>query len=99
MFNSLLRIKPFLRDIMTLGKLTFAFITGSYRKLSKKGIAAILLGGIYLINPVDFVPDFLSIFGLVDDVAVIGFITYLMKDDLDAFRDWDKKEKSNEIQD
>lgn len=91
MINLLIRIKPFLRDIATLGKLAFAFVTGRYRDISKKAVAAIILGAVYIISPIDIVPDFLSIFGLMDDAAVLGFITYLLKDDLDKFRDWDEK--------
>lgn len=91
MINLLIRIKPFLKDIATLGKLAFAFFTGKYRKISKKAVAAIIIGVVYLISPIDIVPDFLSIFGLIDDAAVIGFITYLLHDDLEKFREWDEK--------
>lgn len=90
MINLLIRIKPFLTDVVTLARLAFAFITGRYRHISKKAIAAIFIGAVYLLNPIDFVPDFFSLFGLLDDAAVLGFITYLLKDDLNKFRDWDE---------
>lgn len=95
MFNFFLRIKPFLKDIAALGKLAFAFVTGSYRNISKKAVAGIVIGFVYLVSPVDLIPDFFSVFGLADDVAVIGFITYLLKEDLDSFRTWEEKQKNN----
>lgn len=95
MLNFFLRIKPFLKDIVTLGKLAFAFVSGSYRNISNKAIAGIVFGFVYLISPVDLIPDFFTVFGLADDVAVVGFITYLLREDLDAFRSWEDKQKEN----
>ena len=45
-------------------------------KLSKKTKLAFLGAGLYIILPVDLIPDFIVGFGQVDDLAVA---TYLLK--------------------
>jgi uncharacterized membrane protein YkvA (DUF1232 family) len=48
-------------------------------------IAAVL----YFVVPVDLIPDVLVGVGLVDDVAVIGWVTRRIRGELDAFRRWE----------
>lgn len=93
MLNLLLRIRPFIKDFFTALSLIKALIFGEYKGVSSKTIMAILLGAVYLFSPIDFVPDFFSIFGFADDVTVLGVITFLIRDDLKKFRKW-KQSKS-----
>ena len=89
MINSLYKIKPFINEIGTLSKLTFALITGKYRNISRKAIIGIIIAIIYLLNPIDIVPDFLSLFGFLDDAVILAFIAKLLEDDLNNFKDWE----------
>ncbi len=91
MINTLIKIKPFVNDIGTLGKLGFAFINGKYRYISKKAAIGIIIAILYILNPIDLVPDFLSLFGFIDDAAVLGLIAYLLREDIEKFRDWEDK--------
>lgn len=42
--------------------------------IEKKELLLILGGLVYFISPIDIVPDFIPLAGLLDDVAIIGFI-------------------------
>lgn len=43
---------------------------------------------LYTLSPVDFVPDLIPIFGLLDDLAVIRIILLYAQDDLKAYASW-----------
>ncbi|HHX13612.1 MAG TPA: DUF1232 domain-containing protein [Clostridiales bacterium] len=47
---------------------------------------AILGGGIlYMLSPVDLIPEPVLLLGVLDDLAIIGFILYYLRDELDRY--------------
>ncbi|GHV85526.1 hypothetical protein AGMMS50230_11340 [Spirochaetia bacterium] len=44
-----------------------------------------LAGLVYLVSPIDLIPDFIPVAGLLDDMGVLGFIVYQMGSMLTAF--------------
>ena len=92
MLNLFLKIRPFIKDFFTVLSLVKALILGKYKGVSGKTVMAIVLGAVYLFSPIDFIPDFFSIFGFADDITVLGAITLLIRDDLEKFREWKKSE-------
>ena len=62
----------------------------NYREVPWETIAYALGAMLYLVNPLDAIPDPIPIVGLVDDAAVIGFLVKSLKDDLDDFRRWER---------
>ena len=53
----------------------------------------IILGAIYLISPIDLVPDPVLLLGVVDDLTIIAFILNKLSSDLDKYEL--EKDKSN----
>lgn len=88
MFSLFLKIRPFIKDFLILLGLIKSLVTGEYSGVSGKTVMALIIGFVYLVSPIDFIPDFFSIFGFVDDITVIGLITYLVKEDLEKYRQW-----------
>jgi uncharacterized membrane protein YkvA (DUF1232 family) len=43
---------------------------------------------IYLVSPLDLIPDWVPMAGLVDDAAMLAFVFQLSKVDLNAYRRW-----------
>lgn len=76
-------------DIKTFSRLVQEVRKGEYNDISKKAIIMIVGGLLYFISPIDAVPDFLAGVGLLDDVAVIGFIAGQLKQELEKFREWE----------
>lgn len=64
-----------------------------YRQLPFGTVAAAAFTLIYVLNPLDLVPDVLPIIGQVDDAAVVAGCLILIEQDLRAYRQW-KQAKS-----
>lgn len=64
------------------------YVNGSYRKLPWKAIAAVVAAALYVISPVDLVPDFLGPLGWTDDALVVALTWGLMKRELRDYCAW-----------
>ena len=51
-------------------------------------IAALL----YVLSPIDLIPDFIPVVGYVDDALVVAVCIKLVQADLDKYRDWKLKQ-------
>ncbi len=89
------RLTPIKKDVQTLLRLMRAYGEGRYRQLSKKNLALASLGIIYLVSPLDVLPDFLP-GGFFDDAAVIGFIVKKIRTELVAFEIWEQVQGSQD---
>jgi uncharacterized membrane protein YkvA (DUF1232 family) len=83
------RLTPLKKDVQTLLRLLRAYGDGRYRQVSKKNLALAGLGLLYLVSPLDVLPDFLP-GGLADDAAVIGFVVKTIRTELVAFEAWER---------
>ncbi|WP_431804060.1 YkvA family protein [Halobacillus andaensis] len=61
---------------------------GSYRKVPKGSIIAILGGILYLLIPFDAIPDFIPVAGLIDDVYILNLVIKQVRSDIDDYREW-----------
>src|SRR5688500_18408036 len=69
----------------------------AYRQVPYGTIAASAFTLIYVLNPLDLVPDVLPVIGQVDDVAVVSACLLLLEHDLHKYKDWKKsREKTDE---
>lgn len=64
------------------------YINGNYKEIPKATIISIVASLIYLISPIDFIPDFIPGIGFIDDVFVIGLVISSAKNDLDKYNEW-----------
>jgi uncharacterized membrane protein YkvA (DUF1232 family) len=64
--------------------------------VSKKNLALAGLGILYLVSPLDVIPDFLP-GGFSDDAAVIGFIIRKLRNEVVAFEAWEREQRSGEV--
>lgn len=77
-------------------KLLFGIVNdywnGSYRQVPWYTIAAIIAALLYVLSPVDIIPDFIPIIGYVDDALVVAVCIKCVQADLDAYNDWKIKQ-------
>lgn len=87
-------LRGFLDKIQALIRLVDQYRLGNYRDISKKSIIMVTAGLLYFLSPFDAIPDFIAGLGLVDDVAVIGYIWKTVNNEIQQFLKWedDKKE-------
>ena len=71
-----------------------AYTSKQYTYVPWKTICLIVAGLIYFIYPVDLIPDFIPVSGLIDDIALIAWIYESIQDDIDNFLEWEKSLKS-----
>jgi uncharacterized membrane protein YkvA (DUF1232 family) len=89
------RLTPIKKDIQTLLRLMRAYGEGRYRQVSGKNLVLAGLGIIYLVSPLDVLPDFLP-GGFFDDAAIIGFILKKIRTELVAFEIWERAQGSQD---
>jgi len=73
-----------------LGRLVKAYAAGDYRAIPWQSLLSIVGVLIYFVSPLDFIPDFLPLIGLADDVALTLWLFNSLSKDLDAFAVWEK---------
>ena len=88
-------LTPIKKDVQTLLRLMRAYGEGRYRQVSGKNLALAGLGLLYLVSPLDVVPDFIP-GGFADDAAVIGFIVRKIRTELVGFEAWERAQGSQD---
>jgi uncharacterized membrane protein YkvA (DUF1232 family) len=61
---------------------------GKYRRIPYWSIAAIVVALLYVLNPFDLIPDFIPVFGQIDDAAVVAACLLLVRQDLHKYKRW-----------
>lgn len=81
-------LKDLKSDFMTGLGLTRAYVKGEYRQIPWSSILLIMGGLLYFLNPLDLIPDFIPVKGLLDDAAVLTYVFATIHGDLERFRQW-----------
>lgn len=89
-FEMLRMIGRLWSDLPLLVRLLKAWKDGSYRGLSVRTLATVAAALLYVLSPVDLVPDFIPGIGLIDDMAVLALLLHALAQDLAAFRAWEQ---------
>jgi uncharacterized membrane protein YkvA (DUF1232 family) len=84
-------LTPVKRDTQTLLRLMRAYGEGRYRDVSGRNLALAGLALLYLVSPLDVLPDFIP-GGFADDAAVIGFALKKIRNELVAFEAWERQD-------
>jgi len=97
--NSTSKIKQLNLDKLSFHKLTDrvkiivrmirAYINGSYKALPWKSILLLVAALFYFVTPLDLIPDFIPVTGLIDDFTVILWVFRGLKKEIDAFTAWE----------
>jgi len=99
-FVSHFSIMPKVGEIPSLLHATPSMLRDSFKRKYRKTPWGTLTGGIfsilYLLNPMDLIPEALPIIGIVDDTLVFGVFLALLSRDVKKYLLWKSShEKSN----
>ena len=75
-------------QIVLLGALLRDYRTGNYTQVPWKVIFSIGFAVFYLLMPIDVIPDFIPLLGLIDDTAVLGLVIAAFRSELSAYSQW-----------
>lgn len=89
------KLKDIVGELRLFVDMTKDYINGEYKEISERTIILVVAALLYLISPIDILPDFL-LGGYLDDLIVIYLVLKLIKEEVDLYRDW-KKEKHNVV--
>lgn len=88
-----------LQKYSELGKLMYGMLKdyrkGVYTKMPWFTIATIAFAFLYVLNPLDIIPDFVPGIGYIDDMAVFTFGLRFIETDLHNYLDWKLDNQEN----
>lgn len=81
-------MKGYLAKAKSMFGLIRDYFNGEYKTVPWKTIAAMAGALLYVLMPLDLIPDFIPIAGYLDDAGVIAACLTLVSDDLVAYEKW-----------
>jgi uncharacterized membrane protein YkvA (DUF1232 family) len=82
---------------VTMPRLTRAVLTRRYDGTSPGRLGLLALAVLYIVSPVDVVPDLLPLLGVVDDVGVLAWLTGTVLAEADRFVAWERDEAAEAV--
>jgi len=84
-------LEKFAHNIKLLFSLIKDYASGKYREVPWTTIAAVIGALLYIFSPIDLVPDFIPVVGLLDDAAVLGLCLKGIGLDLKKYELWKRE--------
>lgn len=81
-------LKRFYQDVKLLIALIRDYKDGAYRKTPRWVIAVIVFVLLYVLNPMDLIPNFIPVLGLIDDAAVMAMCLAMTEQDILKYQNW-----------
>jgi uncharacterized membrane protein YkvA (DUF1232 family) len=88
LFKRVKVLAKYFNDLCETFELLRDRITGAYKEIPWRTIAALTGALIYVLSPIDLILDFIPGIGFLDDALVIGLAIKLAQPDLEKYREW-----------
>lgn len=76
-------------NLQTLSRLIKASVTGDYNGVPTSTLVGGVAVFLYFLTPIDFVPDFIPVIGLLDDVSLLAWFMTSIKGEMEKFAEWE----------
>jgi len=88
-------LKRFIDDLKMMLSLLKDYWTGEYRNIPWSTIAILVAALLYVLSPIDLIPDFIPIVGFMDDAMVMGLCLSMIGSTLEDYKIWKKDRDDN----
>jgi len=82
------KLQRFSSDIKLMFSMLRDYWQGNYREVPWKSVAAIAGALVYVMNPMDVIPDLILGFGFIDDAGVVALCLKMVESDLLRYAAW-----------
>ena len=82
----------YIEDVKLLFSIVKDYVNGSYREIPWYSIAAIVAALLYVLSPIDLIPDIIPVVGFIDDAFVVAACLSMVESDLHIYKDWKIKQ-------
>ncbi|MET9344169.1 YkvA family protein [Nonomuraea sp. NPDC003804] len=80
-----------LARVRAIPRLIGGVMRGDYEGMGKGKLAMMALGLVYIVSPVDVIPDFLVLLGVADDFGVFLWLMASMLGESGRYVEWERK--------
>ena len=77
-----------LSDIPLLVSLVKSYVDGEYKDIPYNSIVAVVATLLYVVSPIDIIPDIIPVVGFTDDAMAVAFCMKMIHDDLEKYKTW-----------
>ena len=74
---------------LTFIRLVKAYVAGDYRNVANKSLVVGVAVLLYLVTPLDIIPDFIPVIGLLDDLSLMAWFVDAFHTEITKFREWE----------
>ncbi|WP_433247908.1 YkvA family protein [Streptosporangium sp. CA-135522] len=78
--------------LRAIPKMVGAVMRGHYPGMGRSKLAMLGLGVLYIISPIDIVPDFLMLIGVADDFGVFLWLMGSLLGESGRYVDWERRQ-------
>ena len=83
LFQNLKLLLPLVKD----------YWKGAYRDVSAKSLIIFAAAILYIISPIDLIPDYIIGLGQIDDIAILSLSLYFLERDLLKYKEWKDRQR------
>ncbi|KAA9325021.1 YkvA family protein [Adhaeribacter soli] len=76
-------------NLQILSRMIRASVTGDYHGIPTPTLVGGVAVLLYFLTPIDFVPDFIPVLGLLDDVSLLAWFMTSIKGEMNRFAEWE----------
>lgn len=81
-------LKKWFVDVPTLCDMLIDVINGTYKNFPHSSLVTIIIGIIYILNPMDFLVDSFPVLGVADDAMILKIVLDTVKNDMESYKSW-----------
>lgn len=87
-----IRNSSLVERVRVLIRMVRAYASGRYKGIKITNVLLLVAAIVYFVTPLDLVPDFIPITGLVDDFTVVLWVYGKLQQEIDAFLTWENEQ-------